>query len=254
MIFFSLNLARNSTDNRRTFRDYNRINYSYLQNTLDNLDWSLLYSITDSNVALDFFNNCIIQVFENSVPLRSPKRNLNAPWFNTDISNAMIARDIAYRQWTLSRSLSDHLQYKRLRNKVTQLVNKAKSDYTISNLERASSTKELWTRLKRLNVTGCSFNGTKFQNTGDEIYDYFGENFTRDPSYPPETPPNVNGSTFTQCNELEVMNALYSISSNAIGIDGIPLRFVKLILSSIITPITYLFNLFISTAKFPRAW
>lgn len=234
------------------YRDYNRINYPALQDTLHILDWSLLYSMSDTDMALDCFNNIMVEIFENFVPLRAPIPKSHAPWFNNDILNAMIARDVAYRQWICSRSMPDHQQFKKLRNKVTQLINKAKSNYMASNLESASSSKELWTKLKRLNVTGSSNNNAKLLNTGDEINAFFGENFTRDPVHPSLPPSNSDGFSFSPCTELS--NAIFSISSNAIGLDGIPLRFIKVILPYIITPITYLFNLCISTAKFPRAW
>lgn len=253
MIFSSLNIPRLNKDCSRMYRDYNRIDFYALHGTLGDMDWSLLYSITDSNIALDIFNSSITRIYESFVPLRAQSRKSNAPWFNNEILNAMINRDVAYRQWTCSKNTSDHLQYKRLRNKVTQFVNKAKSNYMSSTFVSTSSSKELWKKLKKLNVIS-SDHSAKFNNSSDEINTYFGGNFTRDPMLSSIPPLNSQGFAFSPCTELEVFNAISSISSNAVGMDGLPLRFIKLILPSVITPITYLFNLFISTATFPRAW
>lgn len=229
IIFSSLNVLRYRNDNPRMIRDYSRIDYPSLQHYLNGIDWSLLYSITDSDTALDFFNSVIIQLFDNLVPLRAPRHKNNAPWFNNDILNAMIARDVAYREWIRSKNLLYHHQFKRLRNKVTQLINTAKSNYMSSNLESAISSKELWVKLKRLNVTGSSNSSAKFHHSKDEINTFFGENFTRDSTHPSIPPSNSSGFTFTPCSELEVANSIFSISSDAIGLDGIPLKFIKII-------------------------
>lgn len=53
--------------------------------------------------------------------------------------------------------------------------------------------------------------------------------------------------SFHPCNELEVFTETFSISFNAVGLDGVPLKFVKMILPYVITLITYVFNLIIST-------
>lgn len=254
IIFSSLNVSRGNLDPPKSFRDYNRIDFLLLQNTLIDFDWSQLYSITDSDLALDFFNLHIVNFFENFVPLRSMRSNPNAMWFNDDILNAMIARNIAYRIWTSSRNESHHIQFKRLRNRVTHLINQAKSNFLSSGLNATNSSKELWKKLKHLNVASNSNSSVKIHNTNDEVNAFFGENFTIDPELPTIPPLNPEGFRFSPCNELEISSAILSISSNAVGMDGVPLKFIKLILPFVITPISYLFNLFISTTKFPRAW
>lgn len=205
-------------------------------------------------IAQYFFNNCVTELYENFVPLVHYRPKSNAPWFNDNIANAMLMRDVAYRQWICSRNNSDHAQFKRLRNKVTDLIRKAKSDFISVNLESANSNKEMWKKLKNLNVTGNVQNSPHSKFTNDEINDYFGKHFTRETSLPSVPPLNTNGFDFSPCSEQDISAAIFSISSNAIGLDGIPLRFIKIILPMIISPLTYVFNLFISTSKFPRAW
>lgn len=253
IIFASLAINRVQTDQHRTFRDYNRMNYSLLQNSLEHFDWSLLYSISDSDLALDYFNNYIIELYENCVPLRVTSSKPKAPWFNDDILNAMIVRNIAYSQWTTSKSDYHRSQYKRLRNKVNYLVRKAKSNYMCAHLERSSSSKDMWKKLKKIKVVDSNTK-IEFDHTSDEINSYFGGNFTLEPNSYSIPPLNPGGFSFTPCNELDVAIAIFSISSNAVGLDGVPLKFIKIILPYVISPITYLFNLFIFTSKFPRSW
>lgn len=254
IIFSSLNLKRSRENIQNPYRDYNRINFDRLEHTLTGLDWSLLYSISDSDLALDFFNLRILELFEYFVPLRYPRQKSNALWFNDNILHCIIARDVAYRQWITTRSDSDHTQFRRLRNKVTSMVNKAKSDYIVANLDSRNTSKELWKKLKQMNVVSGTKSNTKFVNTCDEINAYFGENFTQDSTYCSIPPLIADGFSFAECNEADIISAIFSISSNATGLDAIPLRFIKLILPFIINPIMYLFNLFINTSKFPLKW
>lgn len=160
-------------------------------------------------------------------------------WLTTDISDSMVALDA---------------QYKRLRNRVTTLINKAKSDYFSMQLNSINSSKVLWKKLKQINVAKSSSHCVQFNNSCDEINNFFGENFTRDFELPPIPSPNYGGFKFLPCYEHEVAFAINSIDSNAIGLDGIPLKFIKCIMPYIIAPITYIFNLIIKTSKFPGAW
>lgn len=56
MIFASLNISRSNVTSYRTFRNYAQIDYASLNDALYSIDWDHLYSITDSDTALDFFN------------------------------------------------------------------------------------------------------------------------------------------------------------------------------------------------------
>lgn len=53
---------------------------------------------------------------------------------------------------------------------------------------------------------------------------------------------------------LDVLQSLAAIKSNAVGEDGIPLRFIKMILPYIITHITDIINSCIMTSTFPQSW
>jgi hypothetical protein len=51
-----------------------------------------------------------------------------------------------------------------------------------------------------------------------------------------------------------VKQAVRSSKSNAIGLDEIPLKFIKLFLPCILSPLTHIYNESISSKKFPSAW
>jgi hypothetical protein len=51
-----------------------------------------------------------------------------------------------------------------------------------------------------------------------------------------------------------IQNAIQSMKSNAVGLDGIPLKCIKLILPEIISPTVHIFYKTISSKTFPSAW
>lgn len=97
-------------------------------------------------------------------------------------------------------------------------------------------------------------NVSSFDASCDQINDYFCANFTNDSSLIPAFPSNEEGFSFSPTNDLETSIAIHSIKSDAIGLDNLPLKFLKHILPFIIQQITYIFNLIIRTGKFPTVW
>jgi hypothetical protein len=76
----------------------------------------------------------------------------------------------------------------------------------------------------------------------------------------PGTPPTAAESSiyeefsFNGTFDLEVFNAIHQIKSNAIGMDDVPIRFLKIILPYIISIITHILNTILMTSRYPVAW
>lgn len=54
--------------------------------------------------------------------------------------------------------------------------------------------------------------------------------------------------------KYEINNTICEISSYAIGLDALPIKFVKCILPILLQAFHYMFNVFISTGVSPKAW
>ena len=59
---------------------------------------------------------------------------------------------------------------------------------------------------------------------------------------------------FTNATDDDVFLSLRMIKSNAAGVDGIPLKFIRLIQPFILSHVTYLFNQIIMRSSFPKLW
>jgi hypothetical protein len=53
--------------------------------------------------------------------------------------------------------------------------------------------------------------------------------------------------------DLKVFNTLHQIKSNAIGLDDVPLEFLKLILPQVLSIVTYIFHTILTTSIYPAA-
>lgn len=63
-----------------------------------------------------------------------------------------------------------------------------------------------------------------------------------------------NSFAFSDVDADDVRKALYLIKSNAVGTDGVPLKFIKFIFESIKATIVCIFKNVIATGIFPNAW
>jgi hypothetical protein len=77
----------------------------------------------------------------------------------------------------------------------------------------------------------------------------------------PLTRPPSTGSVFDfpafsfRCvTPKEVFDSIYHIKSDSVGLDGVPLKFVKLVIGSVLPLITYIFNSSITSGSFPTEW
>jgi Reverse transcriptase (RNA-dependent DNA polymerase) len=64
----------------------------------------------------------------------------------------------------------------------------------------------------------------------------------------------MNDFSFSNTHDLEVFNAMNQIKSNAIGMEEIPIKFVRLILPQILSHITHIFNTILTSSCFPATW
>lgn len=162
--------------------------------------------------------------------------------FNQEIANDIVERNIAYRLWIANRSTFNHNQFKRLRKRTTTLINNAKANYVSDNLSASSTSKDLWKRIKNLNISKTSERNDKFDNSIDEINDYFSLNFTFDEDLPSVPPENGYGFRFYKISENDIIISINSTKSNAVGLDEIFLSFIKLLFPSICLIIHFQLN------------
>lgn len=104
------------------------------------------------------------------------------------------------------------------------------------------------------NTIGSTYKNSCFENTSLEINHHFASNFTVDNSTVTLPPTDVNGFQFSPVNDHDVVLVIKSIQSNAVEIDNISLKFVRLFVPYIVSRITSILNLIIISSIHPSAW
>lgn len=260
LIFGSLDFDAAPRRKINAYRDYVNFNANALENGIRSIPWGDFDSLEDPNDLLRFFTTHLKQVHDHCIPLRNSNiRNEHNAWFNADVGRSILERDLAYRDWR--RAPPDAKQaawnrYKALRNRTNSLITTTKAEYVNRLLDHRLPQPTLWKRLKRVGMgkdtapIACDFHP-------DQVNGVFLSNYTAsDPARRPrnETQPSPHCFSFHPVEYWEVINAIWDVNSNATGLDGLPIKFIKLVLPLVVHQVTHMFNRIITTSTFPRAW
>lgn len=257
MIFAYLDFDRNTITKDFFYRDYKHVSPDTVLTEFNKLDWNLFYSSDNPDVLVDLFNYYLKSLHDSCVPIRKIKNKVrHNPWFNEQIQKAMTDRDLAYKTWKNTRNLDDFSFFKRLRNLTNHLVLQAKRNYYNNQLSASTSSNVFWTKFREFGFSKRSMQN-EISFDVNEINNNFHKNFSFGSSDYFHQIPNSgldDNFRFRCIQDYEVINSIYEVKSNAVGLDELPMKFIKLILPILIDPLTYMFNCIIVTSKYPQAW
>ena len=129
--------------------------HNKLKNDLKNADWSPVYishSIWDS---LQAFNRILTELFDRHVPFATKKTNTNiSPWLTVELKNEMDYRNVLQQKFCKSKTTENYEKYKRQRNKVNNLIKRAKQNYNKNLLnENIKNSTSFWRKLKSIYIS-----------------------------------------------------------------------------------------------------
>lgn len=244
LMFVSLDLTTVQSEQDVYYRDYKNVNPNRVIEQFNQLDWVSFYDVDNPDTLISLFNLNVKTLYECCTPLRklkNPKGRSN-PWFNAQIQKSMVDRDRAYKKWKIAKIYNDFQNFNRLRNVTNTLVTKAKRDFFNCQLNTDLPSKQLWNKLKELGFTTRSLN-VENNFTADEINWSLHKHFSTSSSDTVQSESFVsNGFRFSNIQEYDVINAIFDINSNAVGLDDIPIKFIKFVLLLLLHPITYLYG------------
>lgn len=252
LIFCSLRYSFNRHDNVVYYRDYVNFDSSALSDDFNRIDWNAFFSMETPDEKLEFLNFHLLYLHDQHIPLRRKKQN-KTPWFNNDISRAIINRNLAYNSWKRSKTEIDRSTYKRLRNKANELITQAKTKYDRRKIKVDLPSKQLWKNIKQLGISKDSRCLEQNDLCANEINDYFISNFTDD-DFMNSISSSQDGFKFVEFLEHDIINSIFAVKSNAVGLDNIPISFIKILLPLALPIYKHLFDVIIETSTFPRAW
>lgn len=255
-----------TNDKPNLWRNYRAVNVANLISDLMGSNVNRIFDSTEIDEMMSIFNEVLLNLLDKHAPLkpfiRTAGINSTKPWYTEEMSSAAVNQELARRAYKACKTTANLVKYRNLRNAATQLVKDAKKDFLRPRLNHKIGMKQVWTNARELGLvrgrkndllspafTADEFNKHTTSCAGDE-----GEATTYHTQAPELGPSNITRFAFRCVSELEVFEAANAVKTKAIGLDGIPLNFIKLILVHILPHITHIINSCITRSKCPSVW
>lgn len=259
LIYVELNLKLQCKKEYITIRDFKNIDVNKLKNDCLAISWDTLYNSRSIDDKVTFLQNKLMQLYDNNIPERRiyTKRN-PCPWVNDDLKNLMKQRDNLYKRYVRTKDTNVWESYRVLRNRIKIQVRDARNRHFNNVFQSEVTSKVLWKTVKdqgagkeskKLNDPVIDINALNsfFCGVNNEI------NVDLIDYYKSVNVDNV-GFRFNEINIDSIGKAISDISSNAMGSDGIHLKFVKLIFNEIKDVLCHVFNFSLLNSVYPNQW
>ncbi|XP_037930440.1 uncharacterized protein LOC119665224, partial [Teleopsis dalmanni] len=257
-VTFDYNATKTFTPTQFSFWDFKSIDTRRLFSELNSVDWSGCWFSASVDEKLGVFNNILSDFLHRFVPYRTVcAKNSSCPWFKPYIKRKINYRNKKYAVWKKYPTALNWMRFKVARNLASAAIYKAKLMFFKSKLGGRQQTKSLWNNIKSLGIIKnstavCSLDPN---NLNDYFVSSVGSRLRVNPAFPClEHAGSESIFSFECVSEEVVFNSVMKIKSNAIGIDKIPLKFLKLTLQSIISPLTHIINHCFASSTFPNTW
>lgn len=244
-------------------RDFKNINEIKLKQDIQSVTWDDVLLVDDISTKVSVFSNEINILFDKHVPEKNIKIKKNpCPWIDAQIKSIMKDRDKLYSRYVKTKDPIVWENYRRLRNQVKRILRDSRNRHFNSLLRPDKQCKDIWNvinsqgvgkkektnvdvvvQLNDLNRYFCGVNN----RVDEELSDYY--RTQRGVFCNIESP-----FVFTATCKEEVQKMMFDISSNAVGDDGIHIRFLKLIFNEISDVLCHIFNYSLEFSVYPSQW
>lgn len=253
---YGIDFSHSQVPSTFTFRNFKALDVEAFYIDASSVTWSDCYNLVHVDNKLNFIYNHVKRLFETHVPLKTVRiQNEKCPWYNFEVKNAIKSRRKYYLKWRRSPNPTTWRQYCYFRNQATLITRCAKRNFFASKLNTNLSSKQLWKNLRDIGIGKKLI--SKCELDPNDLNNQFTQTNQLATSFEPKAGllyDGVNDFCFETVTEDEIIRTFKSLRSEAIGEDGIPLRFLKLVLPCLINALTHVFNHCIVTSTFPIAW
>jgi hypothetical protein len=253
---YDYNLNDYKENNFIFYRNIRNINIPHLLSLAHTLDWNLIYRLSSVDDMVNYFNELIIYLLNTFAPLRkinlSNKSSSNFR-FSDNLQILANKRDFFYSCWKKYRTDECRRNFKTARNAFNSGLDRERRRYDERRYNPSLPPKVLFNRLRNDGIIDNKIT-TLPSFSPDEFNKYFESNFYRDTSSSFDLEDRTDGFSFRSVDVEEIDLAFRNIHSNAIGLDGIPIKFVQMLLPVIMPFIQFIINSCITKSIFPKPW
>ena len=260
----------------RKIYHYNRADTKSIQNCLANIDWGRAFYNLSVNQQVDTFNNYLMNTFSNYIPNEMITIfDKDPPWITQSIRNRIDQKNNFYQKYLRNgKNITDLVSV----NEACISLNKMIQDSKNAHFNRLSkklsnpktTPKAYWSILKYFYsdkkipiIPPLVHNNnyvTDFKAKADLFNKYFStqcsplNNTSTLPSqlFPPTSNTSHSSIVINGDNVLKLIRSLDVNKSH--GSDQISIRMLKICDSSLIKPLTIIFNSSLKSGVFPSAW
>lgn len=262
MIVLSYDLPFAKPPEEKTYsRNLKRINSADLLAECQSLEWDDIYWTADPEDQLKILNDLLLSLLEKFAPLREFKKSVGMRP-SARLQMLTVDRDMAHKSWRRSMLRSDWDLFRHLHDQAATLAREETQTHHSHLFGPNLGSKELWRNINRLGIKdGHVSSPAQFESAA--LNAHFLGSAVRPSSL---ATVDVAGAvehthqhpfadfSFRNATIDEVHRALCHVKSSAVGVDGVPPPFIKMLLPVILPYITHLFNTILTTSKFPNGW
>lgn len=241
-----------------TFRDFRNLDVAVVQEFAFSLDWDIIFGATGVDEKVEILTRNLSEVVDRCVPLRTvvSKKHGNV-WYSGTLKALEVEVQRAYNLWRRTRLSDDRKIFCKLRNRFTSSKRCFQYHTISSKLSSCRNNSKLF--FKQFGGLWSEDSGSGLESlpfSPDQLNSHFSQSHNAAYSLPmPGSDYMQTGSFDLRCVSAdELIGAVSKVKSNARGIDGLPLSFVKLLLPLICPFLLDIFNFSIMSGVFPSAW
>ena len=277
-VYATLNLARLPTVKyKRTIYNYKRADWAGLKTDIkEQISQEVFNKPTADEMAIKWTENMKVAI-NTHIPSREVTIDPNeAPWMQKNIKILISKRNAAYKKAKLSGSDKDYENFKKLRTKIKEQIEKSKEEYNCKleekiNIKSNTNDKTWWNLAKQilnknkpqsaislpLIVNDTTITEDKEKAT--VLNNYFVKqsriDLTRAKILPEEFPQDNICLENIRITALDVISAIQESKSNsASGPDGISTTILKQTAQEISGSLARIFNFSLQTGQYPNIW
>lgn len=257
--------------------EYGKADLFEIKRRLNHIDWQTLFekdTIVDN--ALHKFYSVFYEIIDLYIPKRKRRRHntRDPPWFTKELKTLRNRKQRAHKNFKSSVGTIDEqkfwLKYLEICDNLNSSLTIAQEEYhrKVEN-DIKSNSKQFFayvkTKQKSNNFPSSMYLGDKVGNNSEDICNLFADFFEsvytffpeadRDREYFSNLPEPHSNIMLRELSLDEIKEAIKGIDgSKGPGPDGIPPLIIKNLTDELTEPLFRLFNLSLSTRKFPSEW
>jgi hypothetical protein len=246
--------------------NFHEADFTLINSIIESVDWEKEFTDLSCDDALEVLHCFLITICHNLIPQYKPKTQTHSrpPWFSREIKKLMNKKKRKWDTYKKYPTDSNHQELKLVRNSLTAIIRKKKTEYECSLVKECrSSPKRLFSYInskKKTQPLTCLKKGNNIINDdliiAEELSTYFQTVFSS-PSNNAGCSLNsdVEATFFPFFTEQDVFSCLTTLDTNSsAGPDGIHPQLLKHCALSLSKPLFLIFCSSLRSGVFPSQW